>query len=61
MLAATPLSGGHYFIDVIAGVVIAALAIVAARRVGRLIARRQQRSTRFMLPKPMLPAAVPAE
>jgi PAP2 superfamily len=61
MLAATPLNGGHYFIDVIAGIVIAALAIMAARRVGRLIARRQQRPTRFMLPKPMLPAAVPAE
>ena len=41
MLAATPIVGGHYFIDVIAGVAIAALAIVAARRVGRSITRRQ--------------------
>jgi len=41
MLAATPLNGGHYFIDVIAGVVIVVLAIVAARRVGRVWARRE--------------------
>ena len=40
MLAATPLNGGHYFIDVIAGVAIAVLAIVAARRVGQIIAQR---------------------
>ena len=41
MLAATPLNGGHYFVDVIAGMAIAALAIVAARRVGQAIGRRQ--------------------
>jgi hypothetical protein len=41
MLAATPLNGGHYFVDVFAGIVIAALAIVAARRIGQAIARRQ--------------------
>ena len=41
MLAATPLNGGHYFIDVIAGVTIAVVAIVTARLVGRLIARRE--------------------
>jgi hypothetical protein len=35
MLAATPIVGGHYFIDLIAGVAIAALAIVVARVVGR--------------------------
>jgi PAP2 superfamily protein len=35
MLAATPIVGGHYFIDLIAGVAIAVLAIVAARAVGR--------------------------
>jgi hypothetical protein len=58
MLAATPLNGGHYFIDVIAGVVIAVLAIVAARRIGQIIA---QPKMVFVLPRPMLPAIVPAE
>jgi PAP2 superfamily protein len=58
MLAATPLNGGHYFIDVFAGMVVAVLAIVAARRIGQIIARRQMG---FALPKPMLPAIVPAE
>jgi membrane-associated phospholipid phosphatase len=31
MIAATPLVGGHYFVDVLAGLVVAALAIRAAR------------------------------
>jgi membrane-associated phospholipid phosphatase len=57
MLAATPLNGGHYFIDVVAGVVIAVLAIIAARRVGQIIARRQ---SSFAAAAPM-PAMVPAE
>ena len=57
MLAATPLNGGHYFIDLIAGVAIAVLAIVAARRVGQIIARRQ---SGFGLAAPV-PAMVPAE
>jgi hypothetical protein len=61
MLAATPLNGGHYFIDVVAGVGIAVLAIVAARRIGQIIAQRQQRLMSFMLPRPMPPAIVPAE
>jgi hypothetical protein len=33
MLASTPIGGGHYFIDVIAGIVITLLAIAAARLV----------------------------
>jgi hypothetical protein len=37
MLAATPVDGGHYFIDVFAGVAVAVLAITAARAVGRRI------------------------
>jgi membrane-associated phospholipid phosphatase len=32
LIAATPIDGGHYFVDVIAGVIIAGLAIAAARR-----------------------------
>ena len=35
MLAATPITGGHYFIDVVAGIAVAALAIVAARAISR--------------------------
>ncbi len=38
MLASTPIDGGHYFIDLAAGIAIAALAIVAARAVGRRLA-----------------------
>jgi hypothetical protein len=34
MLLATPLVGGHYFVDVFAGVALATLAIAAAQRVG---------------------------
>ena len=60
MLAATPLNGGHYFIDVFAGAAIAVLAIIAARRICQIIARRQGQSV-YALPKPMLPAIVPAE
>jgi hypothetical protein len=57
MLVATPLNGGHYFIDVIAGVAIAGASIVAARRIGRTIARRHADAA---LRAP-LPAMVPAE
>jgi hypothetical protein len=34
MLLATPLVGGHYFVDVIAGVGLSVLAIAAARLIG---------------------------
>jgi hypothetical protein len=34
MLLATPLVGGHYFVDVFAGIGLAMLAIAAARRIG---------------------------
>ncbi len=34
MLAATPIAGGHYFVDVLAGVAIAVIAIVVACRFG---------------------------
>ena len=36
LIAATPIDGGHYFIDVGAGALIAVMAIAAARCVGRL-------------------------
>jgi hypothetical protein len=57
MLAATPINGGHYLIDIIAGTAIAVLAIVAARRAGRVIARWPVRGAAGAL----VPVAVPAE
>ncbi len=36
MLAATPIIGGHYFIDLLAGTAIALIAIAAAHKLGRL-------------------------
>src|SRR5271155_1957172 len=57
MLAATPLNGGHYFIDLTAGVAVAVLSIVAARRIGQIMVRRQ---TGLGLAAPV-PAMVPAE
>jgi hypothetical protein len=39
MLAATPIDGGHYFVDMIAGLAIAALAIAAARQLSQAITR----------------------
>jgi membrane-associated phospholipid phosphatase len=45
-LVATPLLGGHYFVDVIAGSAVAALAIVAAKRLTeRTLARSQATQT----------------
>lgn len=41
MMAATPIDGGHYFVDLFAGIAVAVLAIVAARRLGRIVAQRQ--------------------
>jgi hypothetical protein len=62
MLAATPLNGGHYFVDVIAGIAIAVSAIVTARLVGRAIARLQFKpgETGFAMPAPAR-SIVPAE
>jgi membrane-associated phospholipid phosphatase len=39
MLVATPIDGSHYFIDVIAGVVLAALCLVAASRIAQAVQR----------------------
>lgn len=62
MLAATPLNGGHYFVDVFAGVAIAVAAIAAARRAGRIIAQMQSktREAGFAIPAPIR-SIVPAE
>jgi PAP2 superfamily len=40
MIAATPVHGAHYFIDIVAGIVVAVLSIVAAKAVGRWLAAR---------------------
>ena len=37
MLAATPIIGGHYFIDLFAGIAIAVIAIAGARKIGRVV------------------------
>lgn len=37
MLLATPLCGGHYFVDVFAGIAIAAAAVMAAQRIAGLL------------------------
>jgi membrane-associated phospholipid phosphatase len=39
MLLATPLGGGHYFVDVFAGIAVAAAAIMAAQWIAGLLAR----------------------
>ncbi len=39
MLLATPMGGGHYFVDVFAGVAVAVLAIAAAKRLGARMTR----------------------
>jgi hypothetical protein len=58
MLAATPVNGGHYFIDIVAGVAIAAAAIAAARRVGQLVAQRRF-SLGPLMPKSAVAATTP--
>jgi PAP2 superfamily len=40
MLAATPIIGGHYFVDLFAGIAVAVLAIAASSLVAQWIARR---------------------
>lgn len=54
MLAATPINGGHYFIDLVAGIIIAITAIAVALRVGRLLERQRPGS---MIAAPIAAAA----
>jgi membrane-associated phospholipid phosphatase len=44
MLVATPLGGGHYFVDIIAGAVVAAVAILAALGISRVLAPTRSRT-----------------
>src|SRR5262249_2961176 len=58
MLASPPIDGGHYFIDLIAGMALAVLAIVAARAFGHLLARQRTAADPAAA---VAAAAVPAE
>jgi membrane-associated phospholipid phosphatase len=58
MLLATPIGGGHYFVDVLAGVGVAVLAIAAARRIGQWLAADGRN---LVAPTALSGAAVPAE
>lgn len=49
MLAATPIHGGHYFVDVIAGIAVAVAGIVAARWVSRRVEALQSWAPAFTL------------
>jgi membrane-associated phospholipid phosphatase len=46
MLVSTPVGGGHYFVDVIAGAVIAGLSIYAATRISSALAQQLRRGSR---------------
>jgi PAP2 superfamily len=59
MLASTPIDGGHYFIDLAAGIAIAVLAIVAARAASRWLVRRD--ASRGAIAPIGQAAATPAE
>lgn len=60
MLAATPINGGHYLVDVIAGIAIAIAAIVAARKIGQMLAgRASAQGVAATLPEPVTPEPVP--
>jgi len=55
MLLATPICGGHYFVDVFAGIAIAALAIMAARWIGNRLAQPVIAKATY-LPQTAIPA-----
>ena len=57
MLLSTPIGGGHYFVDVFAGVAVAVLAIAAARWIGERATRGAPQPAAMSTPE----AAVPAE
>jgi membrane-associated phospholipid phosphatase len=50
MILATPIDGGHYFIDVLAGIAIAVLCLVAARRIAHA-ARPYAPAATVMIPR----------
>lgn len=59
MIAATPIDGGHYFVDVIAGIGIAAASIAVASRLCTVNGRAHARPEPMPSPMP-LPSPLPA-
>ena len=53
MIAATPIDGGHYFIDVFVGLFIAVLCIAAANLFAHWLAANAGRSNQIALPQPL--------
>ena len=47
MIAATPAVGGHYFVDVVAGLALAAASIAVAGRICRAVLLRASRPAGF--------------
>jgi hypothetical protein len=58
MLAATPINGGHYFVDVIAGIAIAVAAIAVARQIGHRLVRAGGELPAVAMPEPVAVAAM---
>jgi hypothetical protein len=52
MLVSTPVDGGHYFIDVFAGIAVAIIAIAAAKWIGRKVARQAEAPVFMPAPQP---------
>jgi hypothetical protein len=52
MLAATPIVGGHYYIDIIAGIAVAGFAVVAARQASRRLAAYVPQDAAISAPQP---------
>ena len=50
MIMSTPIDGGHYFIDVFAGIAIAVICLIVARRVTEA-ARRNAQPAAAMAPR----------
>jgi hypothetical protein len=57
MLAATPIIGGHYFVDLFAGIAVAVLAIAASSLVAQWIARRAAGGAPVQAQAPEIPMA----
>jgi membrane-associated phospholipid phosphatase len=55
MLLATPICGGHYFVDVFAGIAVAGLAIIAARWISKQLVRPVTANAAY-LPETAVPA-----
>ena len=60
MMASTPIDGGHYFIDLAAGIAVAVLAIMAARWVSDRVTDRRS-AAMMAAPLQDVTAATPAE